>query len=494
VDAYNKWYQQQTAGNITGQVGNGGGDFATPQQAQSATSQPQPPTPTPNAPLLNSANGTPGVSFSTPSAQPASNPMAQIAQNPAMRMALDPVYHMLSMTNPAAATAYMTNMNPQPVQLARGNQIVDPRTGQMIANNPIVPQAPDEIRTLQALQQDPSLMRAYRQMHPVAPGGGQGHAPTGYRFNPDGTLAPIPGGPADKAGGYNANMPMAMGNPSLTGPDYLKSIDPQYQPMVQAVLQGRQAPPSGSAARSSYWMGILDAANKVDPTFDTTDYQKRYKTAQDFAPSGSSGQQIKALNTLIQHVGGLQGSYQKLNNGGSPMLNSILNKAAFETGLGGKNLKAYELNAHAAAQEVESLWKKGGGNEADIKAYADKLNSSNDPTTEKQVLSKMVELAAGRLQALHSSYQNAMGNSGVPLQLVNDNSLKAMAKINPGLLQEYQQNATAQPSGQLAGPNNPTMPQAAPSPAGQQPSSPPRAVNSMGHAVVWNGTAWVPEQ
>lgn len=260
--------------------------------------------------------------------------------------------------------------------------------------------------------------------------------------------------------GFNANLPQELGDASLSGKAYLESIPESDRATVLSVLQGRQAPPSGTAQKSSYWMGIINAANKIDPTFDTTDYQKRYKTAQEFAPSGVTGKQIMALNTMIQHVGELKNAYDALNNGSSPIWNGIANKVAYDTGLGSHGLNTYNLNARTAAQEIESLWKKGSGNASDIEAMQKDLSSSADPQSANKAFAKMLQLAAGKLQAMHASYQNAMGNSNVPLQLVTPDSLATMKRIDPAMAATYEQNASAQPSGQLAGDNNPTMPKA----------------------------------
>jgi hypothetical protein len=265
-----------------------------------------------------------------------------------------------------------------------------------------------------------------------------------------------------KGDGFNANSPQELGDPTKTGQDYLASIPADTRPTVLAVLQGRQAPPTGSAQKSSYWMGVINAANKIDPTFDTTDYQKRYKTAQDFSPSGASGKQAIALNTMIQHVGELKQAFDNLNNSGSPALNAVLNPIAYQTGLGSRGLNDYNLNARTAAQEIESLWKKGAGNAADIEAMTKDLSSSADPASANKVFAKMLTLAAGKLQALKSAYQNGMGNSSVPLQLVTPESLQTMAKIDPEMASTYAQNSYAQPSGKLAGNDNPTMPAASP--------------------------------
>lgn len=86
----------------------------------------------------------------------------------------------------------------KPVILSNGAQLVD-ETGHVLADNPVEQRDTGELATLRAMQQDPSLLATYQKAHPraVSSGGGMGHAPSGYRFTPNGNLEPIPGGPAD---------------------------------------------------------------------------------------------------------------------------------------------------------------------------------------------------------------------------------------------------------------------------------------------------------
>ena len=88
----------------------------------------------------------------------------------------------------------------KPVILSNGAQLVDPSSGQVVANNPLEQRDTGELATLRAMQQDPSLLDVYRKAHPASSGGGMGRAPSGYRFTSDGSLEAIPGGPADSAG------------------------------------------------------------------------------------------------------------------------------------------------------------------------------------------------------------------------------------------------------------------------------------------------------
>jgi len=409
-------------------------------------------TPNPNAPSVAADQATALVSSGTDPGVAAARAMAM---HPGTTLAYDPTSKTFKDVSDGSAQIDARDSSPAQAGISA------PDTGQLGRSAP---------KNLQVTQMTPEEVKARG-----LPAG------TVAQRKPNGQISIL-----SKGDGFNANSPQELGDPTRTGADYLSSIPADTRPTVLAVLQGRQAPPTGSAQKSSYWMGVINAANKIDPTFDTTNYQKRYKTAQDFSPSGASGKQVIALNTMIQHIGELKDAFDNLHNSGSPALNAVLNPLAYQSGLGARGLNDYNLNARTAAQEIESLWKKGAGNAADIEAMTKDLSSSADPGSANKVFAKMATLAAGKLQALKSAYQNGMGNSGVPLQLVTPESLQTMQKIDPDMAATYAQNARALPSGQLAGNDNPTAPSAAP-------VKQPRAVNSMGHAVVWNGSAWVPE-
>lgn len=64
-----------------GQIGQGGGDFTTPEQARAATANLGQPGTTPAAPMLGSANGTPGTSYAAPQQTPAQGGSQASAQS-----------------------------------------------------------------------------------------------------------------------------------------------------------------------------------------------------------------------------------------------------------------------------------------------------------------------------------------------------------------------------------------------------------------------------
>lgn len=139
-----------------------------------------------------------------------------------------------------SATGGMTEN--KPVILSNGAQLVDPSTGQMVANNPLDQKDPEAIATLKMLQGNPQLMAMWERTHPRADsnGGALPKPPAGYRWTPDGNLAPIAGGPADPAR-------KGAGGTVITNPDGSTTVIPAgkantqelnnagfYQRMVQA--------------------------------------------------------------------------------------------------------------------------------------------------------------------------------------------------------------------------------------------------------------------
>jgi hypothetical protein len=102
----------------SGTVGQGGGDFATPDQARAASAQLAPPGAAPNAPMLSSSNGTPGTSYADPNQQPSAAPSQ--GSHLADGMAQDPMFKLGFAFDPSAASAqYLSRAYPQPTDFVK---------------------------------------------------------------------------------------------------------------------------------------------------------------------------------------------------------------------------------------------------------------------------------------------------------------------------------------------------------------------------------------
>jgi len=135
---------------------------------------------------------------------------------------------------------------------------------------------------------------------PVMPPPHSSGVPSGYQRKADGSLEPIPGGPADKSKTTSQGIP---GDMTKAGKDYLDSIpDKSIATQAQALLDGRLAFPTGTALKSPYWQQMLSVVAQADPNFDAVNYNSRAATRKAFT-SGKEASTVNALNTVAEHIG-----------------------------------------------------------------------------------------------------------------------------------------------------------------------------------------------
>lgn len=294
------------------------------------------------------------------------------------------------------------------------------------------------------------------------------------------------------AGGFNSRTGQGNGvappiaQPGLpTGPDYLKTLDPSDARIVQALDSGRLAFPTGTALKSPYWQTKMMQVAQLDPNFDTTNYNSRNATLKAFKGAGTNAQQINALNTFAKHVELLGQNFDQLHNTPVPLVNGIVNSVGSSLGLK-DNVGAYNQNAMNTAMELESLWKKGAGNEADIARAMANLSSASSPAQFKNAQQTLIKLAHGKLAALRDQYIQGMGGTHNAMQFLDPETQAIFSRIDPTSTQQYAADANAPAGADIAS-------QGSTAPATGVPAA--RAIDpKTGHAVVWNGSAWVPEQ
>lgn len=282
--------------------------------------------------------------------------------------------------------------------------------------------------------------------------GGGNKAPMGYRFNPDGSLTAIPGGPADKS-----QSMVGLGDPSLTGQDYLQSVqDPGLRNLISAIADGREQVPriyrSGKAGEIGPTQ-IAAAVSQFDPTFNAQDFNSRNRTRISFT-SGPDAKNMMNLNQaaahaqqLVQQIPNLAGHF--LPFGLSDPLNSAINNA---TSGGTAALKNWNTTADALAHEVRSVFAgSSGGTLEELNRNLQTLNG-NDPVTSKQAaLQTIGRLLQSRIGLLQDKYQQGMGKAGDPFATTYPeaaNVLNTLANSDPstigyGALKAAQSSVTA---------------------------------------------------
>lgn len=204
----------------------------------------------------------------------------------------------------------------------------------------------------------------------------------------------------------------ATGAP-LTGAAVLQTLSPAKQKLVQAVLEGRQAIPSGTALKDPYWKGILETANLVDPNFDTVNFNARANTRKDFT-SGKAAGQINALNTVIGHLSDLAETGDKLGNTGMNWVNKIYNAITPGGSDRGVAINNFETLKEGVGTELMRVWRQAGaGSEKEIEDWKAQIGASKSPEELRGAFKTIGGMLESKLGALDSQYKQGMGTDKV---------------------------------------------------------------------------------
>lgn len=252
-------------------------------------------------------------------------------------------------------------------------------------------------------------------------------APSGYRNLPNGSMAAIPGGPADMFGTGNG----LANNPSnLHGEDYLSTLPPRIASQVKALAAGRTQFPGGFALKSPYWQQIISAVSQYDPNFDAVNYNARANTRKDFT-SGKSADNITSLNTAMAHLDTLKGNYRKLDNSNIPALNYVANGVLSSIGNTNKQMAMTNVGAdtEAVSHELAKVFRAQGMSEGEVNAWKEKMGTSAGPAQSTALINSALDLMNGRLSALGERYNQGMGTTSDPIQLLSPDAQKAYNRL-----------------------------------------------------------------
>lgn len=220
----------------------------------------------------------------------------------------------------------------------------------------------------------------------------------------------------NKAGEAAASPFAAITDPTgapVTGPDVLARVPPQVAATVKAVIDGRQALPSGTALKDPYWKGIIGLVQQTDPTFDAVNFNARNATRQDFTKGKAAGQ-INAINTVIGHLSDLADTGGKLGNTGLNWANAVYNKLTPGGSERGVHLNNFETLKEGVANELMRVWRQvGAGSEKEIEDWKATIGSTKSPEELQGAFKTIGGMLESKLGALDSQYKQGMGTDKV---------------------------------------------------------------------------------
>lgn len=215
-----------------------------------------------------------------------------------------------------------------------------------------------------------------------------------------------------------------------TGPSLLAQLPESDRAQVDAIAQGKIAPPTaGTRSPSAQRILALAAAS-----YPGVDFAKNYKTTLDYAPSGKSGQNIVKGGTAIDHAVKLYDSVDALGNVDAGPLSGIINGIKNNvTASNNPAVKDFRVNRDLFAKELEAAI-KGTGNSsslAEFKNWQKELNDADSPAVMKSVIQRGVGLLGERLQNQVQPYNDTIGVNRSFLSWLPAGAQASFMRVNP---------------------------------------------------------------
>lgn len=248
-----------------------------------------------------------------------------------------------------------------------------------------------------------------------------------FIYPPD---AQHPNGMVVPAGGAAGVGPIS----GLTGDALLSALPKPQADQIKALAEGRMQFPAGFALKSPYWQDMISKVSQYDPSFDAVNYNARAKTRSDFT-SGKTAQQINAMNTVTGHLQSLSDAADSLNNSNWPLYNTVANAMASNSG--DPRIKQFDATKKAVVDELTRVWRGSGGSEGDIKTWSDTINNAGSPAQLHGVIGQIGELLNSKLNALGEQYQQGMGTTANPIQLVTPKSKQVLNLLEQGQVKRH---------------------------------------------------------
>lgn len=213
-----------------------------------------------------------------------------------------------------------------------------------------------------------------------------------------------------------------VGNPDLSGADFLATLPPADQAQVKAVVEGRFQPPGSFALKSPRVQRLLQWAAQYEPGFDYTKWAARSATAKDFA-SGKSAQNLTSFNTALEHMDRLDQAVQDLHNLNVPLgslARSVTNPvfSALSPDVE-RRINKFNIAKTAVVDELTRAFRGTGGNVHDLVQWEKSLSAASSEASLRGAIKEGMQLLDSRIGALGDQYARGMGRNVDPIQLLS---------------------------------------------------------------------------
>lgn len=246
------------------------------------------------------------------------------------------------------------------------------------------------------------------------------------------TNQPLPAGSVATTASEAQTLAPPPGDVTKSGEDYLATLpDGAHGGLanqIRAVAEGREPFPVGYG--QARMQNFIRALNQYDPNFDAINYNSRFKTKQDFAPGGKSGQNVTRLNTAIAHAETLAEDFKNLDNSSLRIWNQLGNLSATQLGTErAERLNKVKADVQALSGELSAVFRGTGQSTTEIHEWEKTIDTASSPSAMKGAIEGALDLLMGRVSALGDAYNRGMSSTQNPLSLLSKQSLDRLKKL-----------------------------------------------------------------
>lgn len=234
-------------------------------------------------------------------------------------------------------------------------------------------------------------------------------SPTGWSHQDTRTGDKIPGAPPPTTGAAAGEI-IPPQHKDLHGDDYLATLPTGMAAMVKKIATGEVDLSKAASMRYGNREAIQQRVIQYDPTYNA----QRPRVWQAFMdPNGKTGQEIKAVNTVISHMGTLDELTKAMNNGNTQAVNAMV--SAIRTQLGKPEINNAQLAVQAVSNELMRVFRQVNASQHEVEAFEKKFDvAKQSPDQMKGALNTGTELLKGRIDALTDQWTRSMGDIAPP--------------------------------------------------------------------------------
>lgn len=209
--------------------------------------------------------------------------------------------------------------------------------------------------------------------------------------------------------------------------DLLNRVPLSSRPRVIAMLEGREAPPPTGRVNpvaNTY----LNTAHMIDPTFDESTWQERFKTRQSIA-NGPIYNNALALNSSFGHVAQLGADFAKLGNWQSPLLN-IPGNWISETVAGSAAVPVTRAAIDTAASEIRRALVGGSaGSITELQEWQRNFPLNGSPSQQIAAIKTAADILKVRMSEMTDQVNTNLGKGIAPTRLLSPKAQQALDAI-----------------------------------------------------------------